>query len=379
MALKQLVLFGVLLAGSLSRWHNHGVRTVQFITWSFAHPSQSSYIPGMAMRPLILLSLACVALVAVVLHRILSQPPEPSYQGRPLSYWTAMYVEPFGPPANREQARQAIHEIGTNALPYLHATLCGDPESPRAGDAELTLTILGPEAKALVPELTRLIAESDNRSTRSSARLVLQHIGADALPPVLSLLTNQQGRHRSEIVECTFIPAATNQHLAVTVLMQCLNDKDESLARASAKMLRMVTVTNADLVFPALSNSLHDPRPAVRSQAAATLGRMLAQDTYETLRTRRALLPIVVHGLTNSLGDRDDEARFEAAAALEALTLELPQATRTAVPALLTARGDPDLRVRRAVTNALRNLSAPAQTNLPPVRVFSLLCPAPLR
>src|SRR5262245_59418301 len=57
-----------------------------------------------------------VLVVMGVLIAVLSRPAEPEYQGRRLSDWIIIYASERNA---REEAKDAISHVGTNALPWL--------------------------------------------------------------------------------------------------------------------------------------------------------------------------------------------------------------------------------------------------------------------
>jgi hypothetical protein len=70
----------------------------------------------MPKRRHILILFACGAMVVIALA-FLAAPHEPSYKGKSLSQWLESY-DPEDLTASAP-ATEAIHHIGTNALPYI--------------------------------------------------------------------------------------------------------------------------------------------------------------------------------------------------------------------------------------------------------------------
>ena len=66
---------------------------------------------------------AFVLLVAVDGWYLLQGPREPAYEGKPLRYWFKEYCRSgqqiVWDPSRREEAAAALHQMGTNAVPYL--------------------------------------------------------------------------------------------------------------------------------------------------------------------------------------------------------------------------------------------------------------------
>ncbi len=94
----------------------------------------------MGKRGRILIVVVAISVVGVVgwsIFHAWSAPPEPMYQGRPLSYWLLGYSFPFnGTNApSRADADAAIKDAGTNAIPLLLQML-------RAHDSPLKTKLL---------------------------------------------------------------------------------------------------------------------------------------------------------------------------------------------------------------------------------------------
>jgi HEAT repeat protein len=295
----------------------------------------------MPKRRLILLVLAC-GVLAVVLFPVLSRPHEPSYSGRPLSHWLEM-SSPITPPHEREQARVAIHQMGTNAIPSLlkaigyqrpawkEALLNVAERLPYAGELESWLLTdkalsradaardafeeLGPEAKGAVRDLARLMNTATSHATGHRAADALARLGPDACPFLFEALTNRQisGRVRA-LSSISYLGA------------------------------------HARPVVPLLVRFLDDPDWTVRESAAFALGR-LKLDGF-----------LVVPALQTSLSDSDDHVRRGAAYALG----EYGQEARPAVPALLWLIKDPDALVREEATNAIVVIAPETLTNTTP-------------
>ena len=106
----------------------------------------------------------------------------------------------------------------------------------------------------------------------------------------------------------------TNALSAVPALVTCLADEDDALAIQAATALRCLRL-RPDLVLPALTGRLQDPRPNIRITAAETLGSfgeparlavrplmLLLHDPESDVReaATNALLEIAPEALTNA-------------------------------------------------------------------------------
>jgi len=148
------------------------------------------------------------------------RPQEPAYQGKRLSAWLRV----VGSSVNlveSNQAREAVKEMGTNALPTLIRML-GTRESllksklrpaslryplvrrfyiPRAdppgpGLWWIGFRILGPSAKPAVPQLIEMLGTEDDL-IRSRVASSLEAIGPVAFPELLEAYRTRTGRVNS--------------------------------------------------------------------------------------------------------------------------------------------------------------------------------------
>ena len=237
------------------------------------------------------------ALIAVAIAASLGafrSKPEPTYEGRPLSDFVELLGS--GSPA---KAVPAIRAIGTNAIPYLLEWMRDAPpgrtpdlkarfrqllrlpsplEAPykrkgwRITGAVKALQLLGPDAAQAIPELTRMLnAKNPNDPNDAAYRAarVLPHLGAAALPSLFSLLTNDQHDVRYHVVG-ELNAMETNSPGVVPFLIELMKGTNQSMACVSARTLGNWKV-EPTLAVPALTDSLQDPRPAVRIAAAEGL------------------------------------------------------------------------------------------------------------
>lgn len=166
-------------------------------------------------RIVILTGLLLAGVVGVVWWRS-AGPPEPVYQGRPLSSWLDHHVAsssarpPYGSPAWKE-ADEAIRHIGTNAVPTLVRMLRAKDKpdfvlklmdwgrrhglpgmqyrraSAQHEEAEYAFEMLGADAVSAVPDLIEIYRRNISESSHMYAALSLGHLGrgAEAALPVL--------------------------------------------------------------------------------------------------------------------------------------------------------------------------------------------------
>jgi hypothetical protein len=227
----------------------------------------------MPTRRFILLVFAS-GVLGIVLYVVLSHPREPSYNGRSLSSWLERFHTPEGLLADPPEAGDAIRHMGTNAVPFLLECLryegistksrffgairdllrrCGIASDTPAGQtrafhAQCALIALGSNANIAVPELVRLMNDTNAPRTAYSAAIILTSIGTkEAFPAVLTVLTNQQ--HLARVaVALNMHRMRTNALPAVPALVQCLHDPETFVRHGATNALREIApeaLTNA--------------------------------------------------------------------------------------------------------------------------------------
>lgn len=200
---------------------------------------------------------------------------EPSYQGRTVSEWLNDIDQGRWGAWNEAP----IRAIGTNAIPaYLKWVSYegGVPQSRIAKLVELVspalgrrltswhywgrsnrvreaFRILGPQARAAIPELTRLAQtaippRADGSEPGRAPQCIdcLGFIGTDALPGILSLVTNSPPLTRCHAI-WKLADFGTNAVAAVPTLRLALTDTDPVVINAASNVLRKIaeTLTNA--------------------------------------------------------------------------------------------------------------------------------------
>jgi HEAT repeat protein len=280
----------------------------------------------MRRRNKLLIAIAC-ALPTAALVLAVRPEPEPSYDGRPLSEWlhVCSYRKPEMPTfEEREKAVQAIRHIGTNTLPTLLRWISYDPSparqkalallrqlpnglqprflwerQTRSFETEAAFYTLGPAARSAIPELTRLATTSTSEYRVYSCSRALSHIGPEALPAMLAIISNPQGKARNYPIPMLNIFRA-EAGPAVPFLVACLEDKDDAVACAAAEVLGNLALSNS-VAVPALATSLQSTNAARRIHAARALA--------EFGRAAEAIAPQLQRLLTDSSQSARDEAR----------------------------------------------------------------------
>ena len=251
------------------------------------------------------------AILAVVLWL---KDREPVYQGRTLSQWLIAYAEnQLVPPIPRSQstnailvneATNAVHHMGTNALPFLvkwmgcevpkwrqkvpdiivrapvpflGSYLANELDFPavRAGRALSGFEILRGEAAPAVPAITQLLQGDCNSRAMSHevALTALMCVGKEGLPPLVKVVTNKAAptwfrasaacRLASPVMNL-----GTNACWAVPLLLPCL--EESNMVRSVVSVLGEWKVDAKDAV-PALTRCFRKPDVLVRADAAGAL------------------------------------------------------------------------------------------------------------
>lgn len=215
----------------------------------------------------ILLVTLLIAALSVFAWLLLSQPDEPVYQGKPLSYWCFQYASnSFNPYGQADkQAEIAIRTIGTNAVPTLLRWFTVEDSEFKRKFIQFT------RRKHLIninwrpAELMRFEAESGFRC--------LGPDGASAIPSLIKIYDDPSYVPRSYLHFAsvqTLGDIHAKPELTVPVLARALNDPDEGVRVVAASGLAAFGY-DAKSAVPELIKALADPFPEVRDNAASAL------------------------------------------------------------------------------------------------------------
>ena len=284
------------------------------------------------------------------------------------------------PSPEAQEAIAAVKAIGpAKAVPFLVRWIrppWKDSTSP--GGAVECFKIFGPEAKAAVPDLAKILKTPpktlDDLSAQTEAAEALSYLGPDAVPVLLTAATNSQGQHvQWEIIDdmanfgsngAPAIPALlkwsqdsdswvrlgalhayvaieTNKPATIRFLLKALNDPDGLMRRDAAEFLGDVAHGQKEML-PALLKALSDPDWQVQTGAIEGLGNLGVE--------RAVVLPLLVQ----KLNDENPVIRRVAAFALGDL------GGKEAFDALLKSTDDPDGFVREAVFQSLKKIDPQA-------------------
>jgi len=251
---------------------------------------------------------AVLALAAIGVLLYVSRTTEPSFQGRALSQWLSD-IENANDDREAEPARNAVRQIGTNAIPYLLGMM-------RAKDPRLKQTIinlfgkqhvfrfrianstskhlhsmlgfeaLGAEASSAIPDLKMLV---NNPNAVRFAVAALAHINPDGVEAATSGLQSTNAIVRRETAgvlglmglvrfRTNALPAdldllAAQADRTVPPLIRALSDSDE-LTRARAATSLGLLGQKPEVTVPALIKNLQVTNSwRVPASAAKGLGR----------------------------------------------------------------------------------------------------------
>jgi hypothetical protein len=213
-----------------------------------------------------LLTVACLAVLAVAITIWLSRTNEPQYSGRPLSEWLADYNSPgvLNWPRGSHPADAAIRALGTNCFPAIIDRL-------RMRDSNARRRVLR-FARAIRVQIP--IATQERAHTEALA--ALGALGLDAAPLVLELANSLEVMHFSHRAVAGFWleRLESNAEAAIPTFLGILRDQGNQLPRLLAvETLAAIGARQTNLVLPVLKACLNDSNPAVRLQAANALTR----------------------------------------------------------------------------------------------------------
>jgi len=298
----------------------------------------SCYSVPMPKRNIVLV-LACLAAL-LLLTVLFPRDREPIYQGRPLSQWLHIshvkYPEDY---SMSFEAKEAVRNMGTNALPLLLRWVSYEPStlktklSPllrrvpilerefvhkpyyRADMAEMALEVLGPKAAPAIQQLkTWAITSNDERRMRHCI-VVLNDIGPEALPAFISIANTETDARTYSL--SIFRKFGTN---GVPILVKSLTNGREEVARSAAEALGDIALL-PDTVIPALTKCLQSTNAGLRLSAVRGVAGFGG-----------AAKPAVPQLQRLAVSDSWSEIRYEAADTLRKIGAEVLDLSATSSP-----------------------------------------------
>lgn len=167
---------------------------------------------------------AAVVSVTALLFAVFRGEPQPSYNGRSLSFW----IEDYWRGGSEQEV--ALRAIGTNAFPFLmrwmqqkearyndslHDVVQKLPDQlrPKWADVDYTplslssahaLSAFGSQASIIVPEITRLAADPNEPEIAKTCLWALSYLGSNGVPPLLAAIQDPLHPHRSRAA-CMYV------------------------------------------------------------------------------------------------------------------------------------------------------------------------------
>ncbi|WP_238602635.1 HEAT repeat domain-containing protein [Fimbriiglobus ruber] len=239
-------------------------------------------------------------------------------------------------PAVRENAAQAVGQMGPEALPHITGMLSHEDKYVRR-NAVWALGKLGPLARGVWSELCTTLRDPDPR-TASGAAQALGNMGADAVEAIPALTEAMRG---TNIVLCRLASKALSQigRPALSSLIAHLRHRDPFVRGEAALALGWMGPA-ATAAVPSLIDALRPPRTtaALRAGPVSVATRT---PTTSILNTPPPASP-----------STDDNSRACAAQALG----RIGQAASGAIEALTLAAHDPNEQVRQSALQAIRQI-----------------------
>jgi HEAT repeat protein len=278
----------------------------------------------------LLIALACGSSAALLLF-VLFRSQKPSYHGRTLSSW--LHICSHTTIQNdRDEARQAVIHIGSNAIPYLLKSirytpppwkkltttqlqklrrfslaraiipnfLAIDGEADRAESTVVGFRILGPAAASAFPELARLACDATHqeRSERAIRTLIL--VRPHATTALGEVLSDAPGPTRLKTLQ--FIAVLHDRSLLRALLPSLLErmyDTDDEVAKWAVVNVTELKLDQPEPILTVLVEALKIPKPQVRAELIKSIA------TFDTAATP------AVPSLTQFLTDTDPIVRRE--------------------------------------------------------------------
>lgn len=261
---------------------------------------------------------------------------EPTYQGRGLSYWVNALRT-----ADATAARNAIHEIGTNAIGPLCRSLV-------THDSALKQKWRNLLAKQRLIEI-QLQYEGDRHNLEAEA---FQYLGPQA-ELAIPVLTNLFARPGCELV--TLRALSYCGPAAVPFLLQALSHPSPAVRAQTA--LCITTEQAGNMALPTLAKNLRDPNSSVRELTA-----LAVRYFVELLkRSGKSVHPeLFIPPLLANLQETNHFVRHNASRALAVFG----RGGTNAVPALVGLLSDPNEDIRREARFSLRHIDPAAAAEL---------------
>jgi HEAT repeat protein len=140
-------------------------------------------------------------------------------------------------------------KLGPSAFSYLHS-LATPQDQKRAFAAIVAFSVLGSRATPAIPELTRLVNDTNSMQTARYATIALAWIGTNALPSLVIALTSEDREVRETAASALHVSTASKYSTNVfPAVLRLLQEADaparERATRALQEYAPEVLQTNA--------------------------------------------------------------------------------------------------------------------------------------
>jgi hypothetical protein len=264
---------------------------------------------------------------------LLTNQPEPIYNGKHLSEWLLELNTP-----RKSVAQDAIRHMGSNALPLLCRELL-------VTDSNLKLKWMDLAGKQQLFQL-KFVPASDRHEHAREAIMILGPVAQSAIPALIEAFKQGNvGHHISP-----YDPFSTIGGASIPPLVSACTNEDKWVRFFAVRALQRFP-NHAPAVVPQLLRSLKDPDSRVRYGAIGSFMHV------------RGLPDVTVPALAEMLTDADADVRELAAEALGLYGSEAKAVT----PALLAALADNDAIVRGFAACAVAKIDPAEAKRVPSV------------
>jgi hypothetical protein len=229
-----------------------------------------------------------------------NSPPDPEYNGKPLSYWLEHLYHYVGSAWTIDHdSEKVVLQIGSNAVPMLSSWIT-KPEGGGWGlpdHAVEAFQLLGPSAKAAVPDLIKAIGQNQNYPERA-----LVFVGKDAVPQLAD-----------KLVETL---SDTNDPYYFTGIRMAVKTTSGYFIRDRILNVLNQLGTNAEAALPALIQTVTTNRHQIYYlRSAFFMGGGFSQNPFNVLahvgqNHPEVVIPILLDEFSNSSLPQVESQRF---------------------------------------------------------------------
>jgi hypothetical protein len=244
-------------------------------------------------------------------------PPDPLYNGKPLSEWLKVLFrwEYAHGRITNEESKEAVQQIGTNALPLLLNWIAKPESGWSASDQDRAVDgfeVLGPVAKPAVPDLIKIIGQNRDYPERA-----LVFIGKDAVPALADKLVE------------TF--SDTNDPISYNWRIDVRHDSGFYIRERILGVLNQMG-TNAEAALPALIQTITTNQPT-----EIRFGWLMQQNPYAVFvnvgrNHQDEVIPILLERFNNP-----DLSQFKRGQVADAISIFGTNQAKVFMPVLIAA------------------------------------------